>query len=276
MKEVFVWAGCLREATEAAGRGFAYLEADFSADRARLLAGLAQAHAAAGDYEPANEALHEALNIASHLSDPKLVARLLGARSIVNYHFFRLREAAADGEKSRGTEALPWERAVQLQVQSQALLLLGRRDEAARIRDELEPLAIKIGQSYSIKSCLITRAWVDFGAAPELAKLESVLQQVLKSDPKVPAVFWDVFSEVQLSLVDFLRGNWASALSHAQASFRLEAETSSRGTGVGTFFRQMAYLGITPARRRSFMKSARGCPVAANRTTPVHGGCSRS
>ena len=59
----------------------------------------------------------------------------------------------------------------------------------------------------------------------------------------MPAVFWDVFSEVQLSLVDFLRGNWASALSHAQASFRLEAETSSRGTGVGTFFRQMAYVG---------------------------------
>jgi tetratricopeptide (TPR) repeat protein len=58
----------------------------------------------------------------------------------------------------------------------------------------------------------------------------------------VPAVFWDVFSEEQLSLVDFLRGNWTSALQHAQASFRLETETSNRGTGVGTFFRQMSYL----------------------------------
>jgi hypothetical protein len=56
--------------------------------------------------------------------------------------------------------------------------------------------------------------------------------------------FWDVFSEIQLSLVDFLRGNWARALSHAQASCRLEVETSNnRGIGVGTLFRQMAYAG---------------------------------
>jgi hypothetical protein len=54
---------------------------------------LGQAHAAGGDYEPANKALDEALNIASHVCDPKLVARLHGARSIVNYHFFRLSEA---------------------------------------------------------------------------------------------------------------------------------------------------------------------------------------
>jgi tetratricopeptide (TPR) repeat protein len=161
----------------------------------------------------------------------------------VNYQFLRLREAAADGEKSGGSEAPPWERAIQLQVLYQTFLFLGRLDDAAKIRDELEPLATKIGVSYSIARCLITRAWVDFGAAPELAKLESVLQQVLKSDPKVPAVFWNVFSEVELNLVDFLRGNWASALQHAQASCQFEAETSSRGTGVGTFFRQMAYVG---------------------------------
>src|ERR1700730_14794248 len=240
---VLVWAGRPPEATEAALRGLSYLEGDPSAGRARLLAVLGQTRAAAGSWEPANEALREGLNIASHLSDSRLVGRLLGAGSMVNSQFLRLREAAADGEKSCASEAPPWERAIELQVLNQTFLLLGRLDDAAKIRDELEPLATRIGQSYSIARSLITRAWVDFGAAPELAKLESVLQQVLKSDPKVPAVFWDVFSEVQLSLVDFLRGNWASALSHAQASFRLEAETSSRGTGVGTFFRQMAYVG---------------------------------
>ena len=59
----------------------------------------------------------------------------------------------------------------------------------------------------------------------------------------MPAVFWDVFSEEQLSLVDFFRSDWASALQHAQASCRLEAETSNRGTGVRMFFRQMDYVG---------------------------------
>jgi tetratricopeptide (TPR) repeat protein len=230
---VLVWAGRSPEATETARRGLSYLEADLSAGRARLVAVLGQAHAAAGRWGPANEGLREALSIASRLSDPKLVARLLGARSMVNYQFLRLREAAADGEKSGGSEAPAWERALQMQVLYQTFLFLGRLDDAAKIRDELEPLATKIGQSYSIARCLITRAWVDFGAAPELAKLESVLQQVLKSDPKVPAVFWNVFSEVELNLVDFLRGNWASALQHAQASCRLEAETSSRSLRKG-------------------------------------------
>jgi hypothetical protein len=46
-----------------------------------------------------------------------------------------------------------------------------------------------------------------------------------------------------MGMVSVHRGNWPSALSHAQASYRLEAETSNRGTGVGTFFRQMAYVG---------------------------------
>ena len=59
----------------------------------------------------------------------------------------------------------------------QSLLLLGRLEEATRIRDELEPLASKIGQSYSIARCLITRAWTEFGKAADLAKLETVLQQ---------------------------------------------------------------------------------------------------
>ena len=241
---VFVWAGRVEEGIETARRGLSYLGEDVSADRARLLAGLGQTYAAAGNYQPAHAALEEALDLASELSDPRLTAELLGARSIVNYLFFRLREAAADGEKAGGSVgAPPWDRAVQLQVLCQALLLLGHVEEGTRIIDELEPHAAKIGQSYSIARCLITRAWVNFGEVPDLAKLDGVLQQLVKSDQRVSFVFWDVFSRMQLSLVDFLRGNWESSLFHAQESFRLEVESSILGSGVGTLFRQMAYAG---------------------------------
>ncbi len=240
---VLVWAGRLQEASETARRGLAYLEARFSADRARLLAIFGNVQAAVGSWEPAIEALQEALNIASHLSEPKLVARLLGARSIVNYQFLRLREAAADGEESGGSEAPPWERAVHLQILYQTLLILGRLEEAAKIRDELEPLATKIGQSYSIARCLITRAWVEFGKAADLGKLQTAFGQALKSNLKVSFVDWEVFSEVQLSLLDFFRGNWASALLHAKASSNPQVQTFFQGFGVGTLFRQMAYAG---------------------------------
>jgi hypothetical protein len=52
-------------------------ECDASAERARLLASLAQSHSNPARYEPAHEALRGTLNIASVLSDPKLEARLL-------------------------------------------------------------------------------------------------------------------------------------------------------------------------------------------------------
>jgi tetratricopeptide (TPR) repeat protein len=266
LTEVFVWASRLQEATDTARRGLASLEADVSAHRARLLAVLGYAQATAGNWEPAHEALREALNIATHLADPKLVARLRGARLIVNYHFFRLREAAADGEQSGGSEASPWERAIQLHVLYQTLLYLGRLEDAARIRDELEPLATKIGQSYTIARCLIARAWVEFGKEPDLDKLETVLQQVLKADPKAP-FFWDVFSAVQLSLVDFFRGNWTSALFHAHASYRLEADTSFRGIGAGTLFRQMAYVGDHEGAFAMLHEKRRWLPRSGQRNT---------
>ncbi len=244
LARVYVWAGRFKEATQTARRGLAHLESEVSTDRAHLLAILGQVHANAGRYEPAHEALREALNIASQLSDPKLMAGLLGARSIVNYLFLRLRETAADGEKAGGSPGTPpWDRAVQSQVLCQTLLMLGRMEDGTRLLDELEPRATKIGQSYSIARCIITRAWLEFGKAPNLVKLETALQQLTKSDPKVSFVFWDVFSRMQLSLVDFFRGNWESALLHAQESFRLEVESSILGSGVGTLFRQMAYAG---------------------------------
>jgi tetratricopeptide (TPR) repeat protein len=243
LTSILVWAGRFQKAMETARRGLTYLGADVTNDRARLLAGLAQTHASAGDYQPAHVAMEEAMNIASQLSDSRLMAGLFGARSIVNYQFFRFREVVEDAEKSGGSEFRPWDRAIQLLVLDQSLLHLGRRNEAAKVRDELEPFVARIGQSYSIARCLLTRAWVEFGETADLGKLETVVNQVFKTDPRVPFGFWEVFAGAQLSLVDFLRGNWTSALFHAGASGQLEAQTSTRGLGVGTLFRQLAYAG---------------------------------
>jgi tetratricopeptide (TPR) repeat protein len=117
LTDAFIWAGRFHEAVETARRGLAYLGADVSVDRVRLLAALGDACAPAEGYEPAHEALREAFNIASQLSDPKLEARLRGVRLTVNFHFLRLREAAAAGlrsEQSGGSEASLWRRGRQL------------------------------------------------------------------------------------------------------------------------------------------------------------------
>jgi tetratricopeptide (TPR) repeat protein len=239
---IFVWAGRLQEAIETARRGLSYLGTDLNSDRVRLLAVIGQAYGAAGSWEPANEVLSEALNLASALCDPKLTAKVLGARLAVDYHFLQLREAAAEGEKAESAETGPWRRAVNLQYLCQTLLCLGRLEDAAKIRDELEPLATRMNQSYSLALCRITKVALEFGKTPDLNKFETVLQQ-LKLDATMPFLFWHGFSELQLSEVEFLRGNWAKLLRHAQEMCRIEADTFLCGAGIGTLFRQMAYGG---------------------------------
>ncbi len=241
-----IWAGRFQEAAETARRGLTYLQAEVSHDRARLFVTLAQALAAAGVCQPADEALREALNIASQLSDPKLEARLLGVRPTIDIQFFRLREAVTDGLLSKqlgGSDLPPWQFVLQLLILHQVLLYLGRPDEALRIADELEPLARKIGQSLSVGFCLSTRAWIDFGKTPDLAKLEAAFQRVRKSDREASFGHLDVLSDVQLGLVDFFRGNGTRALLHAQAARRREPGSCMEGFGVGTIFRHLTYTG---------------------------------
>ena len=245
LTDALFWLGRYEEATETARRGLTYLQADVSADRARLFATLGWAYAGTRAYEPAQEALREALKIASQLSDPKLECRLLGVRSIINWQFFRLRESATDGllsEQLGESDLPPWQRALQLNALHFALLHLGRLEEALRIADVLEPLANKIGQHFSLAFCLSNRAWIDFGKAPDLATLEARFQRVWKSDLEASSAYLKALSEVRLSLLDFFHGNWMSALSHAQAALQ-EQGTSIEGLGIGMLFRQMAYAG---------------------------------
>ena len=246
LTDAFNWAGRFQEGAETAERGLAYYEAGVSVERARLVAALGRSRGGAEEYEPAQEALREALNIASQLSDPKLTAEVLSTRSVVNYAFFRLREAVEDGFRSEqlaGSEAPPWQRNLRLRILHWSLLYLGRPVEALRIADELEPLARKIGDSYSVARCVTYRAWAEFGRAPNLAKLETTVQQVVKSNQKALYLFFPDVSELELNLLDFFRGDWASALHHAQAACRGEPRRSTRGFGEGTLFRQMAYAG---------------------------------
>jgi tetratricopeptide (TPR) repeat protein len=255
LTDALIVAGRFDEAAETARRGLAYLEGDVSVNRVHLLDGLSQALAWAEGYEPAHEALEEALKLASQLSDPKLVARLVGVRSIVNFHFFRLREAVDDGfqsEQMSGSEAPPWQRALRLRSLYPALVYLGRTEDAARVANEVESLARKIGQSFPIAQCRTMNAWIEFGKAPDLARLEASLKQFLKSDQTPQFAFWAVSTEAQLSLLDFYRGNWTDALVHAQASCRAEPASSSEGLGAGTLFRQMAYAGDRTGALASF------------------------
>jgi tetratricopeptide (TPR) repeat protein len=246
LTDALIMAGRFQDAVETARGGLDYLEGDVCADHVRLLDGLSQALAWAEGYEPAHEALEQAMELAAELGDPKVLARVVGVRSIINFHFFRLREAVGDGflcEQMGGSDAPPWQRAVQLRALYPALVYLGRTKEAARVANELEAFAKKIGQSFPIALRRSESAWAEFDKAPDLAKLETSLQEAFNSQQPARFAFWVVSSESQLSLVDFYRGNWAGALSHARAACNAEPGSSSEGVATGTLFRHMAYAG---------------------------------
>jgi hypothetical protein len=59
--------------------------------------------------------------------------------------------------------------------------MLGRMEEGEQILDQLESQETRIGQLYSIARCSITRAWVEFGKAGDLTKLQTASQEALKS-----------------------------------------------------------------------------------------------
>jgi tetratricopeptide (TPR) repeat protein len=136
-----------------------------------------------------------------------------------------------------------WEHALASLGLHVGLLWAGRPDEALRIADELEPAARKIGHSLVVTYLLATRAWIDFGKTPDLAKLEAGFQGLQKSDEKASFPFLKVMSEIGLTEVDFFRGDWTSALCHAQISQRLGPGSSIEGFSIGTLFRQLAYAG---------------------------------
>ena len=240
----FFWASRFQEAVETARRGLNYVP-DASADRARLLASLGNALTVAEGYGPAHQALGEALNIASQLSDSALEARLLGMRSMVNFHFFRLGEAAVDGLRSEqlGGPASHWQRSIHLDVLHHTLLYLGRRDEAAGIAELLQRLAGKTGQSHLAELCASIRAWCEFGKAPDLAKLMAVLREIAGSERKIRWSFAETLFEIQLGLGNLFAGNLKEALSHAQTACRFASGPFVRGFGEGTLFLQMAYAG---------------------------------
>jgi hypothetical protein len=119
----------------------------------------------------------------SHPNSPiqKLTARLLGARSIV-FSFPAAQRGCCGWLLQRasrriGSPALAAFPAVA--SLHQTLLYLGRVDEAARIADDLDPIFLARA-----------RAWIEFGKTPDLAKLETGLQQLSESSQKALYTFW--------------------------------------------------------------------------------------
>src|SRR5260370_37714199 len=96
LTDVLILAGRFPEAVETARRGLGYLERDVSVERVQLIDGLSQALAGAQGYEPPHEAFEEAMELASQVTEPKLLASVVCSRSITTFYFCHLRQPVSD------------------------------------------------------------------------------------------------------------------------------------------------------------------------------------
>ena len=130
-------------------------------------------------------------------------------------------------------------------VQMTALERLGRSQEAGRTTTKLESLARTLGNLNFVAACIWTKAWTEFGRAPDLMRLEAQLGEGLEIGRGGRVLSIIALSLHQVSLAKFFRAERAAALDCAlEACLHELPGDFLEGFAIsGTLFREQAYLG---------------------------------
>jgi tetratricopeptide (TPR) repeat protein len=244
MVESLAWTGRFDAAAEIAERGLNHLRSkDEDAYRYRLLAALGYIQAASGAVEAARRAFDEV--VASPAASPFL-ARVLAYRSVCSSNFLQLGAALEDSRRSvelSNPQSSPWTHALALSVEMRALYQMGKPDQALKIAIELEPLARSVGQLAALTFCTSIRAWAEFGRWPDLALLRRRIFDDLTLNRGASLSLFIAQSLAQMSLVEFLAGNWDSAKSLAEEACTRELHRTFAGFGPSMLLRLAGYLG---------------------------------
>src|SRR5260370_29481612 len=133
-----------------------------------------------GDFVTAQEAYNRALTMAESLSDNTLKGSVLAHRLNLDVYYLKLKEALQESHdiaELMGADRSPWARAQRLFWTQTALYHLGRASEAYKIREELEPLARKMGHVAVLLHSARMVTWTEFGKQPDLIQLKANLQR---------------------------------------------------------------------------------------------------
>jgi hypothetical protein len=159
-------------------------------------------------------------------------------------------------------ESSLWVRARQLCWTQYTLYDLGRLNEATAIGKELEPLATKIGHVAALSFCVRIGAWTEFGREPNLSRLAKQLETDLDANRTAGLDRFAALSHGQLSVLEFLRGDWDEALSHADKACTVQTPKVMLGTNLGILLRQKAYAGDRDGALAVLNEHPKNLPVA--------------
>ncbi|MEE8346410.1 MAG: tetratricopeptide repeat protein, partial [Dehalococcoidia bacterium] len=239
------WAFRTAEGVQVARRGLAALGEQASADRCRLLGAAGTNLSLGGDYATADPMLAQALEMAERLGDQRLLGQALTYMTAHHFYYMQAPETVDAG--LRAAELLRaagdlWDVADVLWYPQYALLLLGRLDEAAKIGEELEPLATRVGHMGALLIAGRARGVRDFlltGDIDGYGEFASRDMELCRSIG-IPLVS---NSYAYLGTVDFWRGRWQEALKNHEEAARLEPPGMLAGADWAGLFLGKAYAG---------------------------------
>ena len=250
------------EGLEVARRGLGALGQQASVARCRLLMieGVLLYHC--GDYDAAQPPLDRALAMGQELGDERLLGYVLSARANMNVWYLRPREAVDAG--LRAAELLRsagdlWVLADTVYGTQYALGFLGRFDEAARIAEEAEPLAERLGHLQALLAVRRGSGFNDLSLTGDIGRFEEFARADLELC-RSASMPWASQSYTYLGLAHFWRGRWDQALESFQEAARLEPPGVLAGDAWAGLFLCQGYMGDKDAALAALEERREGLP----------------
>jgi class 3 adenylate cyclase/tetratricopeptide (TPR) repeat protein len=240
-----VWGARFEESLEIIQRGLAALGEGVSAERCRLLGTMGDMFSAAGQYVAASSLLAQSLAMAEELGDQRLLGEILGHKACHHYYHAQYREALDAG--MRAAELLRssgdlWNLADTLWTTQGSLLLLGRQDEAAKIGQELEGLAARVGHLGALVFARAFRAFRELMLTGDIDAWQESAPDNLELARSIGFSLVSYF-HMCLGLGHFWGGQWEEALQEFQEAVKLEPAGFGVGAAPGCLFLFKAYAG---------------------------------
>ena len=185
----------------------------------------------------------QALTMAEELGDRHLLGEVLCYKA--GHHFYYMQPQQAVEAGTRGIELLRsagdlWQLSNALWYTQFGLVMLDRHDAAAEIGEELEPLAVRLG---NLGSLWVTRRLRGFRELALTADIER-FEEFAKADLELcrsADIPWVSMSYSNLGMAHFWRGRWDQALESFQEAARLEPPGVVAGDDWGRLFLCTAY-----------------------------------
>jgi class 3 adenylate cyclase/tetratricopeptide (TPR) repeat protein len=240
-----LWGARYVEALEIARRGLVALGERVNADRCHLLARAGLTLSMAGYYTAGKGMIAQAVAMAEQLGDQRLLGRVLSSKAVHHWAYLQLPEMADSGlraaEPLRSAGDL-WTLADALWAGQFGLLFLGRFDEVAKISQEVEPLASRLGHLGALVQAGRARGLREFMLTGDIDKYEEFARSDLELCRSAGNP-WICNSYTLLGVAHFCRGRWQEALEHFQEAVRLETAGFWAGGEWAFLFPGKAYAG---------------------------------